>query len=179
MIEYFMKENLQDINIKYTICFCIVPSEKSVLMVLRANSPNKNKLNGLGGKIQENETPEMAIKREMLEEAEIDISTADSLKYVGIVTWKGTRPEGEFEGGMHAYLADFNDPKVLFSERQTREGILNWHQIKKILDKNNKETVENIPRFLPLMLENQSPWHYHCTYINDELINFEVFPLTV
>lgn len=39
----------------YTLCFLL--NESEVLMLFRAKEPNKGKWNGVGGKIEFNETP--------------------------------------------------------------------------------------------------------------------------
>ena len=57
-------------SLQYTICFCRYG--ELVLMLYRYRPPNQFHWNGLGGKLQEDETPQACVQREVLEEAEID-----------------------------------------------------------------------------------------------------------
>jgi len=177
-----MKEGLKGSDIKYTIGFCLVPEANKVLMLYRSNSPNKNKWNGLGGKINfdAKETPHECIIREVYEETEglLDLSLAQELRYTGVVTWKGTRADGDYYGGMHVYIASLSGEGMIFDRKETREGILEWLDVNEILSVGANSVVENIPKFLPIMLSSASPAQYHCTYINGELVNFEVVPLS-
>lgn len=63
---------------KYTICF-IRKSDK-ILLLNRNKKPNMGMWNGVGGKIEENETPYEGIIRETFEETGIELSS---------VTYKG------------------------------------------------------------------------------------------
>ena len=71
-----MKGN--DCMYKYTICF-IRKSDK-ILLLNRNKKPNMGMWNGVGGKIEDNETPYEGIIRETLEETGIDLPS---------VTYKG------------------------------------------------------------------------------------------
>lgn len=171
-----MIESMSEIDIKYTICFCRIVSENKVLMVRRAKSPNSGKLNGLGGKIENGEEHFDAVVRELQEEADLDITKASSLRYAGTVTWTVSKGSEKYEGGMHAYIAEYEDASVNFGVRETREGVLNWHDYDEIVSPDNPNVVKNITYFLPKMMKGNIS-RYHCTYVNDELINFEVLPL--
>src|SRR5579885_1786743 len=94
--------------IPYTIFFCIVGTK--VLLVKRKKEPYLNQWNGLGGKIEEGESPEASVKRELAEETGLDITRAQTL-YSGIVTWD-TFTHGN-KHGMYAYLFFFPED-VLF-----------------------------------------------------------------
>lgn len=84
-------------EIKFTLGFCVVPTQNRVLMVHRAKSPNKGLWNGLGGKIDydQGESHYECIVREVGEETDelIDLIRADELRYAGVVTWDSTRGE--------------------------------------------------------------------------------------
>lgn len=168
-------------NIKYTIGFCIIPSENKVLMLFRSNSPNKNKWNGLGGKIDyaRGETHQECIIREIYEETDglVDLNKAEETKYCGVVTWEVTRGSEQYEGGMHAYITVFESDSVMFERKETREGTLDWLKLDEVIHSNNNAMVENISYFLPLMQSANAPARYHCTYVEDELVNFEVLKL--
>ena len=60
--------------LQYTICFCLCG--ELVLMLYRKRPPNQFHWNGLGGKLQKDETPQACVMREVLEEANIDLHIA-------------------------------------------------------------------------------------------------------
>jgi 8-oxo-dGTP diphosphatase len=160
-------------SLPYTICFCKIDDQ--VLMLHRAKSPNKNKWNGLGGKIEEGEIPSDANIREILEEAEIDLNKAKSIHFGGLVTWKVENDDQDiYEGGMYAYVAELEDKDLLFEIRETREGTLEWKPLSWVLAEDNNELVNNIPHFLPRMINQEEPQEYHFSYKNGELIDIEV-----
>ena len=161
-------------RLKYTICFCI--QENRILMLYRSFPPNQYKWNGLGGKLEEGETPEESVIREMKEEAEIDLTTA-LVRFAGVVLWNNTKDEHDKElKGMYAYIAYFKSENVLFPKKETREGTLEWKDIDWVLKKNNKDVVENISYFLPLMLTQKEKQTYQCFYVKDSLKEFTIHP---
>lgn len=148
-------------QLKYTICFC--RRRDLALMIYRKNEPNKNLWNGLGGKIKTGESPLVSVKREMLEEANIDLNLAINIYYAGIVTWN---QEGEKSGlGMYAFIADLpgNWP-IWKGNKIIPEGILSWKLIDWASNVGNTDVVENIPHFLPPMLKKETPKDYHFEY---------------
>lgn len=147
-------------SLPYTIFFCIVGTK--VLLVKREKEPYLNMWNGLGGKIEERESPEESVKRELVEETGLDIAQARIIDG-GIVTWDvGVITK---QTGMFAFLFDFPE-SVLFDPRKTREGILEWKELDWIVERGKKEVAENIKYFLPEMIQNKTPLHYHCEYAN-------------
>lgn len=171
-----LREIYKGMEIPYTVCFCRYLLEEKILLVKRKKRPNKNKWNGLGGKVDESdENPRKSVEREILEEANIDLNEALSVRFVGFVTWDTTKTDEHYKGGMYVFVADF-DKDITFAERDTREGLLAWKDQSWLLDKTNTETVDNEALFLEHMLEINEPVHCHCTYVNGTLVNFEVFP---
>lgn len=141
-------------------------------MIRRVKEPYRHMWNGLGGKIEGEETPTENILREMKEEAEIDLTQAERFSYAGVVSWKSTRKEGITHGGMYAYLAYFQD-NACFENRETREGLLSWKELAWLCETQNTEVAENIRYFLPLMLRGEAAANYHCTYVFGKLTHFE------
>ena len=62
---------------KYTLGF--IKRNNCILMVNRQKSPWKGSWNGVGGKLNENESPLECIIREIKEETDIDVSTLEIL----------------------------------------------------------------------------------------------------
>lgn len=163
-------------NLPYTICFCKVG--EMVLMLYRNNSPNKDKWNGLGGKILAGETHQQANIREIEEESGIDLNQATSVRFTGLVTWDVYRDNESYKGGMYAYIAEFDDKNIIFGIRETREGKLEWKELSWVVDEKNLDVVENIRFFLPQMLDGNELFEYRFIYRNDELVASEVHSLS-
>jgi 8-oxo-dGTP pyrophosphatase MutT (NUDIX family) len=73
------------IVLPYTICFCLCGDQ--VLMLSRTHPPNAGLWNGLGGKLEADETPVENIYREVMEEAALDLHQAQQVRFAGLVTW--------------------------------------------------------------------------------------------
>ena len=162
-------------TLPYTICFCY--RDDLVLMLYRNYAPNKGRWNGLGGKIQANETPFACVQREMLEEAGIDLSKSPNCRFAGIVTWpNGVDPTGPSKG-MYAFLAELPpDAGIWEGERVTREGHLCWKPLAWVCDAQNTAVVENIAHFLPHLFSQKSQ-EYYCDYQHGSLVQVIARPL--
>ena len=156
----------------YTICFCLCGDQ--VLMLYRSKPPNTCRWNGLGGKIEADETPLMNIHREMMEEAEIDLHHAQELRFAGIVTWAILDDPLSVSGGMYAFLARFPSDFPIWPDRATPEGLLSWKGLDWVCDLSNSSVVSNIPHFLPPMLTSPKSQQYCCTYREGILQDFVV-----
>ena len=160
---------------KYTICFCI--HKDSVLMMYRKNAPHQYFWNGLGGKIEFEETPRENVYREMLEEANINLKNAETVNFVGIVTWDdgiNITPKH----GMYAYIAKFSDKYTFWEEdRETEEGKLSWKPLGWISSIKNKKVVSNIPYFFPLMFYNDVPLEFRLIYNNSTFESMNIKPI--
>jgi 8-oxo-dGTP diphosphatase len=133
--------------LKYTLCF--LKKEDEVLMLFRAKEPNKGKWNGVGGKIEHNETPYEGCTREVFEET-------------GLLLKKQTfRGMLALNGNECIYVFASNDfVGDLFS---SDEGILAWKKLDWILS--SKDVVGNIPFFIEEVLDFTSePKVYDCSY---------------
>ena len=164
---------MQEVLLRYTICFCCCGD--MVLMLYRSNAPNRQRWNGLGGKLEPAETPLACVRREILEEASIDLQVAERLHYAGIVTWNVGSDLLSPTGGMYAFIAQMPpDWPIWEGERETEEGLLCWKPIEWVCDPGNLVVVSNIPHFLPLMLRKKSPQEYFCAYRGYELMHMVV-----
>ena len=102
----------------YNTTLCYITRGDQVLMLHRVkkkNDINHDKWIGVGGKLEENESPEECLLREVWEETGL---TLTSWRYCGIVTFCCTDCEGEY---MHLYTADFTG-----SVKECNEGDLQW-----------------------------------------------------
>jgi 8-oxo-dGTP diphosphatase len=159
--------------LRYTICFCRCGDR--ILMLYRSRAPNRQRWNGLGGSIEPGETPLACVRREILEEAEIDLGMAQHLYYAGIVTWNVGSDLPRPTGGMYAFIADLPpDWLVWKGERDTPEGTLCWKSVAWVCDPGNCAVVSNIPRFLPRMFCKETPQEYFCIYRRGEFVDMLV-----
>jgi 8-oxo-dGTP diphosphatase len=98
---------------------CYIEQDGKYLMLHRVkkeNDLNRDKWIGFGGKLEENESPEEGILREVKEETGL---TLTDLKYRGIVTFVSDRYEGEY---MHLFTAE----RFAGELRDCDEGEIAW-----------------------------------------------------
>lgn len=144
-------------------------------MLYRRYAPNRQRWNGLGGKLETGESPLACVHRELWEEAEIDLRMAQCLHYAGIVTWNVGTDLLSPTGGMYAFVAHLSpDWPIWKGEHETPEGLLCWKPVAWVCDPNNLFVVSNIPRFLPHMLRKKTPQEYFCAYRGNELMHMVV-----
>ena len=130
--------------------------------------------NGVGGKIEENETPYEGIIRETLEETGIELP---SLKYKGNVIFKDKEESWDSEG-MYVFIADLPDGVHMETPLSTSEGLLEWKEIDWILDDDNRGVVNNLQRYLPIILTEENKLDHIFTYDNRNIINYTTVILT-
>ena len=106
---------------------CYITRDDSYLMlhrVKKANDPNHDKWIGIGGRLEENESPEDGMLREAWEETGLRLTR---YRYRGIVTFVSDKWEGEY---MHLFTADGFEGTL----RECDEGALEWIAWDKICD---------------------------------------------
>jgi 8-oxo-dGTP diphosphatase len=104
---------------KIVSTLCYVQDKGKTLMVHRNKSQEDlhyGKYNGLGGKCEPGEDPYACVKREIREEAGIDIEPI----YIGNITFQDFSPEGDWE--VHVFRAEGYKGKV----GECNEGELVW-----------------------------------------------------
>jgi len=143
---------------KYTLGF--IKRNNDILMVNREKSPWKGSWNGVGGKLNENETPLQCITREISEETDIDVSSI-RIQDKGVLTWNSFDALGN---GLHIFLIELPETYEYLTPKKETEGILDWKEINWICDFENYGVAHNIPYFLPTVLNESDRYHYHCTF---------------
>ncbi len=138
-------------------------------MLYRKRAPNQYKWNGIGGKIEEQETPDEAVRREVMEEAGFSLQAAIEIHYAGIVTWSEVEDAWNSDKGMATYIAEFPDEFIDWKKKEIEEGVLEWKSLEWVCDSKNKEVVSNIPAFLPRMMKKGKPKEYHCVFSGSDL----------
>ena len=148
----------------FTLCFLL--NGDDVLMLHRNFPPNQGLWNGVGGHIEPGETPSEAVIREIAEETGYQVSAP---QFAGLLTWDG------FEippGAIAIFTAEV--PHRRF--KTNHEGQLAWRP--RDWACSAPEVVDNIHVFLPRILADTPPLHYHFSYqdgirIKDEITALE------
>ena len=153
---------------RYTLVFINIASH--IVMINRNKAPWMGMWNGLGGKIQEDETPKQSIKREIQEELGVHISLHDILER-GILTWNTFEADGQ---GIHLFYVELDQLDLAFPI-QMDEGIIDLKRIDWITHLNNKGVAPNIKYFLPQLISSKI--HVHCHFENEQLEEVVVKPL--
>jgi 8-oxo-dGTP diphosphatase len=137
--EYLTEEefNRKVHFVSYVAGLCFDNSKKIVALV-KKNRPawQKGKLNAIGGKIEKNETPLEAIRREFLEETGVEIQSWEE-------TCSLTGKDWEFH-----FFHTFNDD-VFNVRMMTDEAIL----LTEIVELDHTEIIPNLRVIIPLALD--------------------------
>jgi 8-oxo-dGTP diphosphatase len=154
---------------KYTVCFIRRGSE--ILLLNRVKAPTMGLWNGVGGKLEPNETPEESVQREIYEETGLDLENVEAK---GVVTWL---IDNERTGGMYTFTSEVPDDFEYITPRKVDEGILDWKELSWILDKENFGTAQHVPYFLPKILNETACYNHQCTFIDGVLTKYKAVPI--
>ena len=155
----------------YTLAFLKRGNE--ILLLNREKKPWKGSWNGVGGKRNQDESPLQCIIREIQEETSICV-TESQVEDKGILTWTSFDALGV---GLHLFLVHLDSHFSFITPVKTEEGILDWKAIDWINDFDNEGVAKNIPYFLPVLLQSNQRFHFHCTFEHKVLKQVEQYPL--
>ena len=139
---------------------CYIERDGCYLMLHRVkkeNDLNHDKWIGIGGKFEENESPEECLLREAMEETGL---TLTQWRYCGIVTFTSDRWEGEY---MHLFPAT----GFAGSLRECDEGVLEWIPKAEFY---RLPKWEGDPIFLKLMGDRVPFFSLKLSYVGDRLV---------
>ena len=141
-----------------TLCYIERGDEYLMLhRVKKENDINRDKWIGLGGKFEEDESPEECLLREVYEESGLRLT---SWRYRGIVTFVNTKCSSEY---MHLFTADGFEGTV----GPCDEGELEWIKKSELM----KLTLWEGDRIFLRLLETDEPFFsLKLSYDGDELI---------
>lgn len=129
--------------------------------VSKSNDPNKDKWIGVGGKLEDGETPEKCARREMTEETGL---TPMDMTYRGVVMFRSDRwPDEE----MHLFTCKEFSGKLIPCD----EGVLEWV---------NKADVPRLPiwegdkTFLKLLAEDAPFFRLELRYEGEKLAEWSM-----
>lgn len=158
---------------KFTLCFIIQGTQ--ILMLNRNKNPWMGCWNGVGGKLEQGETPLECITREIEEETPIKAKDLEIISK-GLVTWN--QAEMQSEGGLYLFVAyhkgSLEDNHFPI---KTREGLLDLKEIDWITNHTNLGVSHNIKYFLPNALNSNDQFEYRCTFAGDTLVKVETILL--
>ena len=142
-----------------TLCYIERGDEYLMLhRIKKENDINRDKWIGLGGKFEENESPEECLLREVYEESGLRLT---SWRYRGIVTFVNTKCSSEF---MHLFTADAFEGTV----GPCDEGELEWIKKSELM----KLTLWEGDKIFLRLLETDEPFFsLKLSYDGDELID--------
>lgn len=136
-----------------TLGYILSPDRQQVLMIHRNARPGDQhlgKYNGLGGKIERDEDVAAGMRREIAEEAGIEVT---SMQLRGTLSWPGFGRNGEDWLGFIFLIDGFNGTPL----DANPEGTLEWVEI---------EQLDSLPmwdgdrHFLPLVFDQDArPFH--------------------
>lgn len=143
-----------------TLGYILSPDRERVLMIHRNARPDDQhlgKYNGLGGKMQPDEDVVTCMKREILEEAGIEVR---EMTLRGTVNWTGFGPKGEDWLGFVFRIDRYEGTP--FADNP--EGTLEWHPVSRIME---LPMWEGDRHFLPLIFDDDPrPFHGYMPYAN-------------
>lgn len=141
---------------------CYLEKDNSYLMLHRIkkeNDENRDKWIGVGGKLEDGETPYECARREIKEETGL---TAENLYYRGILTFVSDIYGTEF---MHLFTCNSFSGKM---KESCEEGVLEWVLKNKVSD---LPIWEGDKIFLKLIAEEERFFSLKLVYVGDKLVD--------
>ncbi|MDM5232471.1 NUDIX hydrolase [Lysinibacillus pakistanensis] len=154
--------------VEYTICF--LKQGDKILLLNRDKPQWMGAWNGVGGKIEQGETPLVSALREIKEETGIALQ---DITYKGKITWT----DGNINFGcMYAFMAELPESYPYVTPIKVAEGILDWKDLSWILHPQNVG-IADLKYYLPKMLDESINYEYIFTYKDSKLIDMTSTPL--
>jgi 8-oxo-dGTP diphosphatase len=153
----------------YTVCF--IKQESKILLLNRDFPSWMGVWNGVGGKLEEGETPRESVIREILEETGLEINNPI---FKGITTWfVGSK----CVGGMYVYLAELPAETIFHTPTKTYEGILDWKDYEWIMNPKNKGIASDIPATIEYITLDKTIFEHRCFYNDEKLVEHQLIKI--
>ena len=167
--KYFKKKKADDVMLKFTICFI---KQGSQILLLNREFPSWMGIwNGIGGKIEEGESPRESIIREIYEETGLLISDP---QFKGITSWI---VDDVCVDGMYLYVAELPIDESYSTPVKTFEGILDWKEYEWIINPKNVGLTSDIPKYIKHIFNDETIYEHRCYYKNGTLVNHEMIQI--
>ncbi|MEI4832370.1 8-oxo-dGTP diphosphatase [Bacillus sp. FJAT-53711] len=150
-----------------TLCF--IRKDDEILMLNREKAPLQGLWNGVGGKMEENETPMACILREIEEETGLQL-TNQEVTYKGTLSWK---TDNANFSGLYLFTANLPAHISYHTPKKVVEGILDWKHISWILSKENRGVNSLTKQFLPTVLQEEGVYDHTSVFHNNQLVHYE------
>lgn len=145
---------------------CYLRSKNQTLLIHRNKREGdlfKDYWNGLGGKVEQNESPEECVIREMEEESGLKVQEP---KLKGILTFPNNRDSGE-TWYVFLYIAEKFSGKLIEND----EGELTWVENEEI----SKLNIQGADKFFIEWLDKPGVFSAKFYYKGEELIDHQVY----
>ncbi|WLR46423.1 8-oxo-dGTP diphosphatase [Halobacillus litoralis] len=153
-------------EVGYTICF--IKRGDELLLLNRNSPPVQGMWNGVGGKIEDGETPLSCVQREVAEETTLFLEE-HLFEYKGTISWA---IDGERSGGMEAFIVTVNDDDLYPAPVEIDEGILTWKNVSWVLSEDNHGVSPMIPYYLHTVLNVNQEVHHHFTVDHGKIVEY-------
>ena len=151
-----------------TLGYILSPCGTKVLMVhrnAREDDTHLGKYNGLGGKMEPDEDVAACMRREIREEAGIEV---ESMRLRGTINWTGFGKNGEDWLGFIFRIERFRGEP----HPENEEGPLEWVEIARLQE---LPLWEGDKHFLPLVFDDDPrPFHGFMPYAGERMLSWQV-----
>ena len=151
-----------------TLGYVLTPDRRSVLLIhrnARPDDPALGKYNGLGGKLEPTEDAAAGMKRELFEEAGIEVS---EMSLRGTLSWPGFGKNGEDWFGFIFVITSFTGA----ASTGNAEGSLSWQPLESLIE-GNLPLWPGDKHFLPLVFDNDPrPFHGVMPYESGHVVSW-------
>lgn len=149
--------------LKYNLCY--IKQGSQILLLNRDHPGWMGCWNGVGGKIERDEVPEVSMRREIVEETGlIDID----VHFKGFITWSTL--EGIGFGGLYFYIAYLHEEHSYNTPLRTDEGILEWKDVDWILHPDNLGVAYNLPSNMKMAFQDHRCFDHHSIFDGNQLV---------
>ncbi|MCD2255990.1 NUDIX hydrolase [Agrilactobacillus fermenti] len=154
---------------KRRLTLALILQDQQALLLNRYKKPYIGQWNGIGGKIEAGETPELGVQREIFEETGI-AKDAYQLVNNGYMEWFVS---GVYQNRIYLFTARLNTDYQLKTPVNMREGLLNLFPLDWVLQPQNYGVIADLKAAYPYMIKNEA--HRFVTdFSGDQLVKFAI-----
>jgi len=150
--------------LKYNLCY--IKQGNQVLLLNRDYPGWMGCWNGVGGKLEPNESPRESMLREIQEETGL---LHIDLRFKGLKTWSKADATGI--GGLYLYVGFLPEHYVYPTPKRMEEGILDWKDLGWILHRDNLGVADNLPNSLRVAFADPRCYDHHSVFEGNRMIH--------
>lgn len=137
-------------------------------MLNRDLPPVRGLWNGVGGKVEEGESPHACVRRDVEEETGL-LFREEEFQYKGTISWAIDEAQ---TGGMYAFIVDVPEDFKYSTPVKIGEGILDWKRVSWMLEKDNHGLSPMIPYYLQDLLKEDGVYHHHFNFDEGRITDY-------